>query len=139
MIGIHPVLLHCPGFPGDTSGKEPTGQCRRHTSCGFHRWVRKIPWRERLLTPLFWSGEFIAYGVAKSQTRLRDFHFQFFKVVITFTGGSVVKNMPANPGVTGLIPGLGRSLEEEMSVHSRILARIIPWREEPGNLQSMES
>ena len=81
----------------------------------------------------------IAHGVAKSQTRLRDFHFQFFKVVITFTGVSVVKNMPANPGVTGLIPGLGRSLEEEMSVHSRILARIIPWREEPGNLQSMES
>ena len=81
----------------------------------------------------------IAHGVAKSQTQLSDFHFHFFKVVITFTGGSVVKNMPANTGVTGSIPGLGRSLEEEMAIHSRILARIIPWREEPGNLQSMES
>ena len=29
-----------------------------------------------------------------------------------FPGGSVVKNLPANAGDTGLIPGLGRSLEE---------------------------
>ena len=29
-----------------------------------------------------------------------------------FPGGSVVKNLPANAGDTGLIPGLGRSLRE---------------------------
>jgi len=29
-----------------------------------------------------------------------------------FTGGSVVKNLPANAGDMGLIPGLGRSLGE---------------------------
>ena len=29
-----------------------------------------------------------------------------------FPGGSVVKNLPANAGDVGLIPGLGRSLEE---------------------------
>ena len=29
------------------------------TSVGFHPWVGKIPWRrERLLTPVFWPGEF---------------------------------------------------------------------------------
>jgi len=28
-------------------------------------------------------------------------------------------------------------LEEEMATHSSILARIIPWTEEPGGLQSM--
>ena len=28
-------------------------------------------------------------------------------------------------------------LEEEMGTHSSILARIIPWTEEPGGLQSM--
>ena len=27
-------------------------------------------------------------------------------------------------------------LEEEMATHSSILARIIPWTEEPGGLQS---
>ena len=32
------------GFPGDTSGKESTCQCRRH---GFDPWIRKIPWRRK--------------------------------------------------------------------------------------------
>ena len=45
-------------------------QCGRP---GFNLWVGKIPWRrERLPTPVFWPGEF--HGVAKSQTRLSDFH-----------------------------------------------------------------
>ena len=39
-----------------------------------------------------------------------------------FPGGSVVKKPPANAGDTGSIPGLGRSLEEEMATHSCILA-----------------
>ena len=30
-------------------------------------------------------------------------------VYMGFPGGSVVKNLPANPGDTGLIPGLGSS------------------------------
>ena len=30
-------------------------------------------------------------------------------------------------------------LEEEMATHPSILAWIIPWMEEPGRLQSMES
>ena len=30
------------GFPGGASGKESTGQCRRHRRCGFDPWVRKI-------------------------------------------------------------------------------------------------
>ena len=39
-----------------------------------------------------------------------------------FPGSSVLKNPPANAGDTGSIPGLGRSLEEEMATHSCILA-----------------
>ena len=52
----------------------------------------------------------------------------------------MVKNLPADAGderVAGLIPGLGRSLEKEMTTHSGILAWEIPWTEEPGRLQSM--
>ena len=49
----------------------------------------------------------------------------------------MVKNPPANAGDEGLIPGLGRSLEEEMETHSSILAWEIPWTEETGRLQSM--
>jgi len=39
------------------------------------------------------------------------------------------------------VQALGREsfLEEEMATHSSILARIIPWTEEPGRLPSMGS
>ena len=37
-------------------------------------------------------------------------------------------------GDTGSIPGLGRSLEEEVATHSSILAWNIPWTEEPDKL-----
>ena len=38
------------------------------------------------------------------------------------------------------VPSLGQedSLVKEMATHSSILARIIPWIEEHGGLQSME-
>ena len=37
----------------------------------------------------------------------------------------------------GSVPGLGRSLEEDMTTHSGILSWRIPWTEEPGGLQSI--
>ena len=46
------------------------------------------------------------------------------------------KNPPANAGVAVSIPGSGRSSGEGMATHSGILARRIPWTEEPGRLQS---
>ena len=52
----------------------------------------------------------------------------------------MVKNPPANAGDSGLTPRSGRSpLEEEMATHSGLPAWRIPWTEEPGRLQSMES
>ena len=39
-----------------------------------------------------------------------------------FSGGSLVKNQPANAGGADSIPRLGRSLGEEMATHSSILA-----------------
>ena len=66
------------GFPGGTSGKEPSCQCRRCERLGFSPWVGKIPWRREQLTPVFLPGE--SYGqrswlatvhkVTKSRTRL---------------------------------------------------------------------
>ena len=58
---------------------------------------------------------------------------------MSFPGDSVVKNIPANAGDTGSIPGWGRSLKKKMTTHSSILAWEIPWREKPGRLQSMGS
>ena len=61
---------------------------------------------------------------------------------MVFPSGAVTKNSPANTGDAGYmgsIPGSGKSLEEEMATHFSILARKIPWMEEPGGLQSMGS
>ena len=49
----------------------------------------------------------------------------------------MVKNPSANAGDVGSIPGSGRSLQKEMATHSSISPWEIPWREEPGGLQSM--
>ena len=56
---------------------------------------------------------------------------------MVFPGGSVVKNLPANAGDVGSIPGLEDPMEEEMATHSSIPAWEIPWTEEPDRLQSM--
>ena len=55
-----------------------------------------------------------------------------------FPGGSVVKNLPANAGKMGSIPGSGLSLEKEMATNSSILTWKILWTEEPSRLQFME-
>ena len=49
----------------------------------------------------------------------------------------MVKNMPANAGDVGLIPGSGRSLEKEMAVYSNVLAWEIPWIKEISQVQSI--
>ena len=55
-----------------------------------------------------------------------------------FPGGSVVENSPVNAREEGSIPGSERS-SGEMATYSSILAWKIPWKEEPGGLQSMGS
>ena len=59
-----------------------------------------------------------------------------------FPGGSVVKNLPVNArGIRdlGSIPGLGRSPGGGNGNPFSIFAWRIPWREEPGRLQSIRS
>ena len=50
----------------------------------------------------------------------------------------MVKNLPASAG--DAVRSLSREdpLEEGMASHSSILARRVPWTEEPGGLQSMD-
>ena len=56
-----------------------------------------------------------------------------------FPGSLDGKVSAYNAGDPGSIPGLKDSLEKEMATHSSILAWRIPWKEEPGRLQSMGS
>ena len=51
----------------------------------------------------------------------------------------MVKNMPAMQEAWVQSLDWEDPLEKGMATHSNILAWIIPWTEEPGRLQSMES
>ena len=51
----------------------------------------------------------------------------------------LVKNLPAMQETWVQSLGWEDPLEEGMAAHSSILAWKIPWTEEPGGLQSMES
>ena len=83
------------------------------------------------------SMDCIVHGVAKSQTRLSDFHFQehYWAAQVTL----VVNNPPASVGDFG--DSVSRlwvekiPLEEGMTNHSSILVWRIPWTEEPGGPQ----
>ena len=50
-----------------------------------------------------------------------------------------VKNLPAMQEVRVRSLGQEDPLEKRMATHSSILARRIPWAEEPGGLQYMGS
>ena len=49
------------------------------------------------------------------------------------------KESAASAGDLASTPGWEDRLEKAMATHSSILAREIPWTEEPGELQSMGS
>ena len=50
-----------------------------------------------------------------------------------------LSTMQETQEMVSAVPGMGRSLEEEMATHSSIFAWRIPWTEKPGGLQSMGS
>ena len=56
-----------------------------------------------------------------------------------FPGGSAVKNPPVMQETQVQSLGQKDLLEEGMAAHLGILARRIPWTEEPGRLQSTGS
>ena len=57
----------------------------------------------------------------------------------SFPRGSVVKNLPANAGDTGLIPGLGIYPEKKIAAHLAFMPGKSHGQEEPGELPSMGS
>ena len=70
---------------------------------------------------------------------IEKFQSQLFLNNTYYAGISqVVKNPPANAGDERDL-GQEDPLEKEMATHSSILAWEIPWTEEPGGLQFMES
>ena len=56
-------------------------------------------------------------------------------MVIGFSSGSLVKNLPANAGDMGSVPGSGRSSEEGNGYSLLYFCLGHPWTEEPGGLK----
>ena len=71
------------------------------------------------------------HRVTKSQTRLSNFGASLV--------AQLVKNLPAVQETWVCFLGWEDPLEKEMAIHFSILAWKIPWREDPGGLQSMWS
>ena len=63
----------------------------------------------------------------------------FFTAEPPGPGASAVKNPPTKQEMQVWSLGWEDPLEKEMATHSSILAWEIPWREEPGGLQSVGS
>ena len=82
------------------------------------------------------SFAFKTNGVCSHTGELYGFFMYDISPLSGFPGGLVVKNLPANVGDVGSIPGSGRS-PGEGNTCSSIFAWEIPWTEEPGGLQSM--
>ena len=78
-------------------------------------------------------------SVSKSRTFTFSLKGSPLWLIWGFPGGSDGKDSTANAEDVSSVPGLGRSLEKGMTIHSSILARRVPWIEEPGRLQSMGS
>ena len=105
------------GFPGGSVVKNPP---RRHR---FDPWVGKIPWRRKWQpAPVFLPRK------CHGQRSLVDYSPWGHK------GSDMTERLNSQPWRVRS-PGL----EEGMATHSSILARSIPWTEEPGVPQSMGS
>ena len=67
----------------------------------------------------------------------KDIKSKLFVIKGLFSGGAVIKNLPAHRGDKISSQGWEDLLEKEMATHFSILAWEIPWTEQPGGLQCM--
>ena len=109
------------------------GTCLWFNSSNYNMWY------DLGLTKLTQSGSFSNICPSKFVGNFcQDQNYLYWSIVdLGFLGGSVVENPPARR--CGFNPWDGKiPLEKEMAIHCSILAWEIPWKEEPGEQQSME-
>ena len=113
------------GFSGGASGKEATCQCRR---CKRWRgWRVGHDWRDLAKPP---CGLHSISLMAQSRKQLSHRNELM---------AQMVKNLPAKQKTPVRSLGQEDPLACGMATYSSILAWRIPWMEEPGGLESMES
>ena len=135
--GLQPTRLCRPwDFPGKSAGVG----CH----CLLLRWVY-LSLSPLLLASLLFS----AICKASPDNHFAFLHFFFLGMVLVTAAYTVyimtslvaqmVKNLPAMQETQVWSLGQEDPLEKKMATHSTILARRIPWTEEPGWLQSLGS
>ena len=114
----------------------------------WETWVGSLGWENPLekgkathfpcIFPVFWPGEF--HGLYSPWGRKEvDTTEQLSLHFTSLPGGSMVKHLPAMPETW--VPPLGWEdpLEIQMATYSSILAWEIPWTEEPGKLNEINT
>ena len=64
------------------------------------------------MKPCFWYKDWRVLYVWVIKSKLNKFLHKLLDSILTFPGGSAVKDLPANAGDVGVIPGLGSYPEE---------------------------
>ena len=82
---------------------------------------------------------FFGIGIKNNSYALFFFFFYLFILYWVIPVAQMVKNLPAIQETWVQSLGQEDPLEKEMATHSSILAWRIPWTEESGGLQSIES
>ena len=133
------LVYNMVGFPGGTSGKESTCQCRRLKKLGFDPWVGKISWRRAWqLTPVCLFQFFILLSNLILMLTLWCMHLV---LPLCMGLGNVLqkgKEWLLKTSWTEMAVLLGASIIE-MATHSSVLAWRIPGMGEPGGLSSLGS
>ena len=64
------------------------------------------------MKPCFWYKDWRVLYVWVFKSKLKNFLHKLLDSILNFPGGSAVKDLPANAGNVGVIPGLGSYPEE---------------------------
>ena len=109
------------------------GEALKVTNVHYSSWVFRN-WSH--LVPLKGLGEGRADWLNSLSRKKRDTLFNLKEEASLVT--QMVKNLPSMRETWVWSLHWEDALEKEMAIHSRILARKIPWTETPGRLQSRE-
>ena len=140
-MSIQPLILHHP--PGHCLTTQPT--FRKNLLRSVYEQSPPLPCSLTINSHLlYWELSSISFPHRKIPPQwllLAITALLLNKVLLyhafCFPTGSLVKNLSANAGDKGLIPGLGKSLGERNSNPLQYSYLANPWTEEPSRLQSM--
>ena len=136
------------GHPLQYSWASLVAQLVKNPPAMQETWVRSLSWEDPLETGKATHTGILAWRIPQtiqpmglqSWTQLSDFHFHNALTLSHLApGGSVIKNLPTMQETWVQSLGWEHPLEKRMTAHSSSLTWRIPWTENPGGLQSMES